>query len=92
MAPAEDFLDKGKADKLFSKQQGKDLVGEDFLDNLIMETTETMESAIRGCAPFGNQYMDMGMEIDAITTPGMSSRRLCARISQVYAPRRDRDH
>jgi hypothetical protein len=67
VAPAEDFLDKGKADKLFPKQQGKDLVGEDFLDNLVMETTETMESAIRGCAPFGNQYMDMGMEIDAIT-------------------------
>ena len=42
-------------------------MGEDFLDNLVMETTDTMESAIRGCAPFGNQYMDMGMEIDAIS-------------------------
>jgi len=32
-----------------------------------METTDTVEGTIRGCAPFGNQYMDMGMEIDAIT-------------------------
>ena len=67
VAPAEDLLHQGKADELFPEKQREDLVGEDFLDNLVMETTDTMESAIRGCAPFGNQYMDMGMEIDAIS-------------------------
>ena len=36
-------------------------MGEDFLDNLVMETTDTVDSAIRGCAPFGNQYMDIGI-------------------------------
>jgi len=41
-------------------------MGEDFLDNFVMETTDMVEGAIQGCAPFGNQYMDMGMEIDAV--------------------------
>jgi hypothetical protein len=39
----------GPADELFPQKQGKDLVGEDFLDNLVMETTDTVKSAIRGC-------------------------------------------
>lgn len=42
-------------------------MGEDFLDNLVMETTDTVEGAIRGRASFGNQYMDMRMEVDAIS-------------------------
>ena len=67
VVPAENFLHKRKADEFFPKQQGEDLMGKDFLDNLVMETTDTVEGTIRGCAPFGNQYMDMGMEIDAIT-------------------------
>jgi hypothetical protein len=29
--------------------------------------TDTVENTIRGCASFGNQDMDMGMEVDAIT-------------------------
>jgi len=61
VAPAENFLDKRKTYELFPKQQGEDLMGEDFLDNLVMETTDTVDSAIRGCAPFGNQYMDIGI-------------------------------
>jgi hypothetical protein len=48
-------------------QQGEDLMGKDFLDNLVMETTDPVEGAIRGCTSFGNQYMDMRMEVDAIT-------------------------
>jgi len=66
MAPAEDLPHQGKPDELFPQQRREDLMGEDFLDNLVMETADTMESAIRSCAPFGNQYMDMGMEIDAV--------------------------
>jgi len=54
VAPAEDLLDKGKADELSPEKQREDLVGEYFLDNLVMETTDTMESTIRGCAPFSN--------------------------------------
>jgi hypothetical protein len=45
----------------------EDLVGEDFLEDLVMETTDTVKSIIWGCASFGNQDMDMGMEVDAIT-------------------------
>jgi len=40
-------------------------MSEDFLDNLVTERTNTVEGAIRSCASFGNQYMDMGMEVDA---------------------------
>ena len=32
VAPAEDFLDKRKADELFPEKQREDLMGEDFLD------------------------------------------------------------
>jgi len=32
-----------------------------------METADTVKSIIRGCASFCNQYMDMKMEIDAIS-------------------------
>ena len=41
-------------------------MGEDPLDNRIMETTDMVKSTIRGCAPFGYQDMDMGMEVDAV--------------------------
>ncbi len=67
VAPAEDLLDQGKADELFPEQQREDLMGEDFLDDLVMETRDTVKSTIRGCASFGNQDMDMGMEVDAVT-------------------------
>ena len=52
VAPAEDLLDKGKADELFPDKQREDLVGEDLLDNLVMETTDTVKSTIRGCSFF----------------------------------------
>ena len=42
-------------------------MGEDFLDNFVMETTDMVEGAIQGCASLGNQHMDVGMEIDAIS-------------------------
>jgi len=32
-----------------------------------METTDSVKSTIRGCASFGNQDMDMRMEVDPIT-------------------------
>jgi hypothetical protein len=67
VAPPENFLHQRKPDELFPQKQGKDLMGEDFLDNLVMETTDTVKSAIRGCASFGNQDMDIRMEVDAIT-------------------------
>jgi len=71
VAPAEDLLHKGKADELFPEKQGEDLMGKDFLDSLVMEMADTMDkSTIRGCAPFGNQDMDMRMEVDA-TTEGL---------------------
>lgn len=53
VAPAENFLHKRKPDELFPKQQREDLVGEDFLDNLVMETTDTVKSAIRDCVSRG---------------------------------------
>jgi hypothetical protein len=43
------------------------LMSEDFLDEFIMETGDTVKNTIRGCASFGHQDMDMGMEVDAIT-------------------------
>ncbi len=67
VAPAENLLDKGKSDELFPKQKREDLSGEESLDEVIMEAGDTVESAIRGCASFGNQYMDMRMGIDAIS-------------------------
>jgi len=67
VAPVEDFLDQGKADELFPEQQREDLVGEDLLDNLVMETTYPVKGAIRSCPSFGNQDMDVRMEVDTIT-------------------------
>ncbi len=52
MMPAEDLLHQSKADELFPNQQGEDLMGEKFLDNLVMEAGDMVESAIRGCASF----------------------------------------
>ncbi|NOR22471.1 MAG: hypothetical protein GQ476_07300 [Candidatus Aminicenantes bacterium] len=37
---------KRKPDELLPKQQGKDLMSEDFLDKLVMETTDTVENTI----------------------------------------------
>jgi hypothetical protein len=49
VGPAEDFLDKGKADELFLKKQGKSFVGEEIADDGIVETRVTVEGAIQGC-------------------------------------------
>jgi len=67
VAPVEDLPHQGKADELFPEQQGEDLMGEDLLDDLVMETRDTVKRTIRGCASFGDQNMDMGMEVDAVT-------------------------
>jgi len=67
MLPAENLLYKGKADELFPKQQGEDLMGEDLADALIMEAGDMVEGAIWGCAPLCCQDMDVGMEIDTIS-------------------------
>jgi hypothetical protein len=53
-------------DELFPKQEGEDLMGEDFLDELVMETTDMVKGTIRGCASFGHQTVNVRMEIDAI--------------------------
>ena len=66
VAPAKDFLDKRKADELFPEKQGKNLMGEDFLDGLVMEATDAVKITIRGGASFGNQDMDMRMEVYAV--------------------------
>jgi len=65
MAPVEDLLHQRKADELFPQEHGEDLMGEDFLDDLVMETTDMVKSTIQGCASFGHQDVDMGMEVDA---------------------------
>jgi hypothetical protein len=67
VAPAEDLLHQGKPDELFPKQQGEDLMSEDFLNDLVMKTANAMESTIRRCASFCNQDMDMRMEVDSVT-------------------------
>lgn len=41
-------------------------MGEDFLECLVMETADRVKSAILGCASFGHQDMDMGVEVDAV--------------------------
>jgi len=46
--PAEDLLDKGKADELFPQQQGEDLMGKDLLDELVMEAGDRVKDVI-GC-------------------------------------------
>lgn len=67
VTPGEGFLDKGKGDELFPKQQGKDLMGEGLKDGHIIKAGDMLEGDIRGCDSFCNQYMDMRMEIDAIS-------------------------
>jgi hypothetical protein len=64
---AENLLHKGKADELFPEKQREDLVGEDILDNLVMETTNMVEGTIRGCASFCHQTVNVRMEIDAVS-------------------------
>ena len=51
----------------FLEHQGEDLVGEDFLDEFVMETTDTVKNTIRGYASFGHQTVNMGMEVDTVT-------------------------
>jgi hypothetical protein len=50
VAPVMDLPHQGDPDKLFPQQQGEDLMGEDLLDNLVMETRDTAKRTIRGCA------------------------------------------
>jgi hypothetical protein len=42
-------------------------MGEDFLDDFVVETTDTVKSTIRGCASLGHQDMNVWMEVDAVT-------------------------
>ena len=53
VAPAEDLLHQGRPDELFPQQQGEDLMGEDFLDDIVRKTTDMVKITIRGCASFG---------------------------------------
>lgn len=46
VAPADNLLDKWKADELFSNQQGEDLMGEESLDTLIEEAGDLMKTAL----------------------------------------------
>jgi len=46
VAPVEDLLHQGKADELFPEKQGEDLVGEDFLDNLVMEARDMVKNCV----------------------------------------------
>ena len=67
MAPTEDFPHQSKADELLPQQQGEDLMGEDFLDNLVLETGEAVKSAIRGCSSCGptpfKESIDSGLSL-----------------------------
>ena len=67
VAPAEDLPHQRKGNELFPEKHGEDLVGEDFLDNLVMEARDMVKSTIRGCASFGYQTVNVGMEVDAVT-------------------------
>jgi len=40
-------------------------MGEDFLDDHVMDARDLVKSAIRGCGSFGHQDMDMRMGVDA---------------------------
>jgi len=51
-----DLLHQMKSDELFSQKQGKDFVGENFLDNLVMETGNMMEVPTRGCGIQRQQF------------------------------------
>jgi hypothetical protein len=47
MAPVEDLLHQRKSDEFFPQKQGEDLMGEDFLKCLIMETGDMVKNTIR---------------------------------------------
>jgi putative transposase len=49
VAPVEDLLHQGQPDELFPQQQGEDLMGEDFLDGLVVEAGDMVKNTIRGC-------------------------------------------
>ena len=66
MAPVEDLLYQRESDEFFPQKQGENLMGEDFLDHLVMVAGDTEESAIWRWASFGHQDMDMGMEVDTV--------------------------
>jgi len=56
------FYDGGmtwKVDELFPQQRVEDLMGEDFLDELVMEKGDMLEGTIRSCASLGNQDVDI---------------------------------
>ena len=77
MAPAEDFLDEGQPDEPFLQLQGEDFMSEEFLNNLVMETTDMVKGSIQGCAFLGHPRVNVGMESDAATTPRLRSRPFC---------------
>jgi len=89
MLPAENLLYNGKADELFPKQQGEDLMGEDLADALIMEAGDMVEGAIWGCA--GWKLMRSPKVWITATTPGMSSWPVTARkyFKRAWAAARD---
>jgi len=67
VAPGENLLYKGKADELFPKQEREDLSGEESLDEIIVEVRDFMEVFLWGFASLGDQDMEMGMKVDAVT-------------------------
>jgi len=73
VVPAENLLYEGEPDELFLEKQREDLTGEENLDMLIMEAGDMVEGAIRGCASFCDQDMEMEMEIEAISE-GLDNR------------------
>ena len=42
------------------------LMGEDLLDNLVMEARDMVKNTIQGGASFGHQAVNMRMEVDAV--------------------------
>ena len=58
VAPAENFLNQRETDEFFPDNQREDLMGEDFLNKLILETADTVKSTIRGCASFSNHRVN----------------------------------
>jgi hypothetical protein len=55
---------------------GRSLMGEDLLDNLVMEAGDMVKNPIRGCASFGHQTMNVRMEVDAVAESMVFYRNL----------------
>jgi hypothetical protein len=48
MAPVEDLSHQRKPDEHFPQKQREDHMGEDLLDNLVVETTDMVKNTVRG--------------------------------------------